>query len=85
MSDKRIMNAPAIALDEFVEGVVDVYPAKAAKKRRKHIVVRDPAEKQRIEANERTIPGIISQRGCCYAGCKGVVIDLMSALIDLSI
>lgn len=83
MSDKRIMNAPAIALDEFVEGVVDVYPAKAAKKRRKHIVVRDPAEKQRIEANERTIPGIISQRGCCYAGCKGVVIGPIGDVVHI--
>ncbi|PXF56965.1 MAG: nitrogenase molybdenum-iron protein alpha chain [Deltaproteobacteria bacterium] len=83
MSDKRIMNAPAIALDDFVEGVVDVYPAKAAKKRRKHIVVRDPAEKQRIEANERTIPGIISQRGCCYAGCKGVVIGPIGDMVHI--
>jgi nitrogenase molybdenum-iron protein alpha chain len=27
-----------------------------------------------IAANVRTIPGIITQRGCCYAGCKGVVL-----------
>ena len=58
-----------------VEDILQAYPKKVAKKRGKHIVVRDPSqEKQEIGANVRTTAGIITQRGCAYAGCKGVVV-----------
>ena len=36
-----------------------------------------------IAANSRTIPGIITQRGCCYAGCKGVVLGPTRDIINL--
>lgn len=48
------------------------YPPKVARNRAKHIILNE--ETAEIAANARTIPGIISQRGCCYAGCKGVVL-----------
>ncbi|MGC9504219.1 nitrogenase molybdenum-iron protein alpha chain [Baaleninema sp.] len=58
-----------------VEEIVTAYPKKVAKKRGKHIVVRDPSiPDQEIQANARTTPGIITQRGCSFAGCKGVVV-----------
>lgn len=57
------------------EKLLKVYPTKVARKRSKHIVINDPEPEKRpeIEANVRTVPGIITQRGCTYAGCKGVV------------
>ena len=70
---KSNMN-PTTAQEEFVKDVISVYPNKVAKKRLKHIVVKSDGENPEIEANVRTAPGIITQRGCCYAGCKGVVI-----------
>jgi nitrogenase molybdenum-iron protein alpha chain len=59
---------------EAIEDIISAYPKKVAKKRSKHIVVRDPEQEQQIGANARTTPGIITQRGCAYAGCKGVVV-----------
>lgn len=84
MKEKRSMKVQTFDLDDFVEEVVNLYPAKVAKKRRKHIVVRDPSEEQQIEANVRTVPGIITQRGCCYAGCKGVVIGPIGDMVHIT-
>ncbi len=56
------------------EKLLHDYPPKVARKRSKAILVNDPAKSQEIQANVRTIPGILTMRGCTYAGCKGVVI-----------
>jgi nitrogenase molybdenum-iron protein alpha chain len=63
------------------------YPAKVARKRSRHFVVNQKTDTQHcaaIEANVRTIPGIISQRGCCYAGCKGVVMGPTRDIVNLT-
>jgi nitrogenase molybdenum-iron protein alpha chain len=57
--------------------LTDKYPAKVARKRAKSIIVNEVGPEQEvpaIQANVRTIPGIITMRGCAYAGCKGVVL-----------
>lgn len=69
--------------EKFVKEVVSVYPNKVAKKRLKHMVVKSDCESPEIEANVRTIPGIITQRGCCYAGCKGVVIGPIGDMVHI--
>ncbi|PKM94670.1 MAG: nitrogenase molybdenum-iron protein alpha chain [Firmicutes bacterium HGW-Firmicutes-1] len=61
-------------INKVVEKVLDSYPAKVMKNRKSHTVIRDTGKTQEIDANTRTIPGIITNRGCAYAGCKGVVI-----------
>lgn len=68
------------------EDLLKVYPAKVARKRAKQIVVNsfDPLQKQEIGANVRTIPGIITQRGCTYAGCKGVVLGPTRDILNLT-
>ena len=53
------------------EEILKKYPPKLAKKRAKSLVINDPEVDQEIVANVRTAPGIITQRGCTYAGCKG--------------
>ncbi|MEI7502836.1 MAG: nitrogenase component I subunit alpha, partial [Paludibacter sp.] len=50
----------------------------------KSIIVNDPEAIQQIQANVRTIPGIISQRGCTYAGCKGVVLGPTRDIINIT-
>ena len=55
------------------EEILKKYPPKLAKKRAKAIVINDPDIEQEIMANVRTAPGIITQRGCTYAGCKGEI------------
>ncbi len=70
--------------EEFIETVLEAYPPKVARKRRKSIVANEPGEVQEIQANVRTIPGIITQRGCTYAGCKGVVLGPTRDIINLT-
>jgi len=67
--------------------IMDKYPPKVARKRSKHFVVNKKIDEENyapIQANVRTIPGIISQRGCCYAGCKGVVMGPTRDIINLT-
>ncbi|MDR3282265.1 MAG: nitrogenase component I subunit alpha [Candidatus Methanoplasma sp.] len=57
------------------ETILGKYDPKVYKNRKDHMVAidHDGSEKQ-ISANTRAIPGIMTHRGCCYAGCKGVVL-----------
>jgi len=53
------------------------YPTKVARKRDKQMLPNTVTEGDKvpeIQVNARTAPGIITQRGCTYAGCKGVVV-----------
>ncbi len=64
------------------------YPPKVARKRAKQIVVnRQEAELEgspEIMANVRTIPGIITMRGCTYAGCKGVILGPTRDIVNIT-
>lgn len=65
------------------EEILAKYPPKIARKRAKAMVINDPKVDQEIQSNVRTIPGIITQRGCTYAGCKGVVLGPTRDIINL--
>ncbi|MCX7725367.1 MAG: nitrogenase component I subunit alpha [Chitinispirillaceae bacterium] len=74
-------------LNEIIEEIHLKYPPKVSKKRKKQIVVNKigPAgETKEIMANVRTIPGIITMRGCCYAGCKGVVLGPTRDILQIT-
>lgn len=71
---------PALAREEMLK----IYPPKTRKKRAQQIVLNDPASPPEIAANTRTIPGIISQRGCTYAGCRGVVMGPIYDLLQIT-
>jgi nitrogenase molybdenum-iron protein alpha chain len=64
--------------------MLKIYPAKTGKKRGKQIVLNDPEAPPEIGANTRTIPGIITQRGCTYAGCRGVVMGPIYDLLQIT-
>jgi len=65
------------------EELIQKYPAKVAKKRSKSIVINDPEIIPEVQANVRTVPGIITQRGCSYAGCKGVVLGPTRDIVNI--
>ncbi len=76
-----------IEAEKVKEEILRRYPPKVARKRAKHIVVNrlDPEDGvPEIQSNVRTIPGIISQRGCCYAGCKGVVLGPTRDIVNIT-
>lgn len=69
---------------EVREEMLKVYPPKTRKKREKQILLNDPDAPPEIGANTRTIPGIITQRGCTYAGCRGVVIGPIYDIVHIT-
>lgn len=64
--------------------MLKIYPAKTGKKRSKQIILNEPDAPPEIGANTRTIPGIITQRGCTYAGCRGVVMGPIYDLLQIT-
>jgi nitrogenase molybdenum-iron protein alpha chain len=66
------------------------YPKKARRKREKQVVINEKAKADdgiavpQIGANARTLPGIITQRGCCYAGCKGVILGPTRDIVNIT-
>lgn len=67
--------------------LISKYPSKLAKKRAQQILVNDVAADKSVPellANARTAPGIITQRGCTYAGCKGVVLGPTRDIVNIT-
>ena len=81
MSEKKVTFSDP---SEIKEEILQKYPSKVAKKRAKGMIINDPETAPEIQANIRTIPGIITQRGCTYAGCKGVVLGPTRDVINLT-
>jgi nitrogenase molybdenum-iron protein alpha chain len=79
MEANRIYPDPALVREELIQK----YPTKVAKKRSKSIIVNDPDTIPEVQANVRTVPGIITQRGCSYAGCKGVVLGPTRDIVNI--
>jgi len=80
---KKIINETP-DLSTFKDEILEIYPKKVGKKRAKSIVLSDPDTIPQIQANVRTIPGIITQRGCTYAGCKGVVLGPTRDIVNIT-
>lgn len=89
MSEETIINGtiervegltPEALREEMLQGL----PKKTQRKRAKQILPNDPENPPEIGANSRTIPGIITQRGCTYAGCRGVVIGPISDILHIT-
>jgi nitrogenase molybdenum-iron protein alpha chain len=74
---------PHTVKDELLKA----YPKKTARKRAEQIVVNERQADGTvpvIKANVRTTPGAITQRGCTYAGCKGVVIGPTRDILSIT-
>ncbi|HKK81874.1 MAG TPA: nitrogenase molybdenum-iron protein alpha chain [Prolixibacteraceae bacterium] len=84
MEEKKILKNKMPDVSEFKEEILKKYPVKVAKKRAKAIVLNDPDAVPEIQANVRTVPGIITQRGCTYAGCKGVILGPTRDVINIT-
>ena len=68
------------------EEMLGKYPPKVARKRAKQIMINEALENDtpEITANVRTIPGIITMRGCTYAGCKGVILGPTRDIVNIT-
>lgn len=71
-------------MKEVIEKVLEKYPAKTYKNRKEHMVIKTSDEEiPQIVANTRTVPGVITNRGCCFAGCKGVVLGPLKDMVHI--
>ncbi|WP_285906955.1 nitrogenase molybdenum-iron protein alpha chain [Pseudodesulfovibrio pelocollis] len=72
---------------DIKEELLKKYPPKVARKRAKQIMINEAQESEtppEIVANVRTIPGIITMRGCTYAGCKGVIMGPTRDIVNIT-
>jgi len=84
---KYEVNGTEMTPEDIKNEMTRIYPSKVARKRAKHIMVNkvcDDGCVPEIESNVRTIPGIITQRGCSYAGCKGVVLGPTRDIVNIT-
>jgi len=73
--------------EKVMSELIAKYPTKVARKRAKQIVINKvggDCEVPEIQSNVRTTPGLIGQRGCCYAGCKGVVLGPTRDIVNIT-
>lgn len=80
-----------ITSESIREEMLEAYPKKSRRKREKQIIINKKTTEEdgtitlpQIGANTRTIPGIISQRGCTYAGCKGVILGPTRDIVNIT-
>ena len=70
---------------ELIETVLEAYPEKAAKKRAKHLGVYESDKADcGVKSNVKSLPGVMTVRGCAYAGSKGVVWGPIKDMVHVS-
>jgi len=70
---------------QVLEEVLQKYPEKTAKKRAKHLAVNDSnCDTCGVKSNIKSVPGVMTARGCAYAGSKGVVWGPVKDMVHLS-
>ncbi|HLB25125.1 MAG TPA: nitrogenase molybdenum-iron protein alpha chain [Nitrospirota bacterium] len=79
--------------NDFLQELLKGYPEKARKNRAAHIAVKDTTEGGSgspacgtcaIKSNVKSVPGVMTARGCAYAGSKGVVWGPIRDMVHLS-
>src|SRR6266508_1475398 len=70
---------------DLIEEVLKAYPEKTAKKRVKHLnSFEDGKTDCNVKSNIKSLPGVMTIRGCAYAGSKGVVWGPIKDMIHIS-
>ncbi|BCB26075.1 nitrogenase molybdenum-iron protein alpha chain [Sulfurimicrobium lacus] len=70
---------------ELIQEVLAAYPEKSAKKRAKHLNVYEEGKPDcGVKSNIKSLPGVMTVRGCAYAGSKGVVWGPIKDMVHIS-
>ena len=79
--------------EKLIEEVLSAYPDKSRKRRAKHLDVAtdkgtdeqgQPLTECDVKSNIKSIPGVMTVRGCAYAGSKGVVWGPIKDMVHIS-
>ncbi len=83
---QKLVNLTNKDLSDLKEELLKKYPPKVARKRAKQFMINEASDGNppEIQANVRTIPGIITMRGCTYAGCKGVILGPTRDIVNIT-
>src|ERR1700752_1759437 len=69
----------------LIKEVLEVYPEKTSKRRAKHLNVHEQGKSDcGVKSNIKSIPGVMTIRGCAYAGSKGVGWGPIKDMIHIS-
>ena len=69
----------------LIADVLSEYPPKTAKRRGKHLNVYEEGDSDcGVKSNIKSIPGVMTVRGCAYAGAKGVVWGPIKDIVHVS-
>lgn len=71
---------------ELIEKVLEAYPEKSRKNRAKHLKPnqQDCNNGCGVKSNIKSVPGVMTARGCAYAGSKGVVWGPIKDMVHIS-
>lgn len=78
------MSVPVEKTQEMIDEILKAYPEKVATKRAMHIKPNNSSIGCPVKSNMKSIPGLMTARGCAYAGSKGVVWGPVKDMIHLS-
>ncbi len=74
--------------EALIKEVLEQYPEKSAKRRARHLNVSktDDAGNSScgVKSNIKSVPGVMTIRGCAYAGSKGVVWGPIKDMVHIS-
>ncbi len=73
--------------EKLIDEVLEVYSEESAKNRREHLYMVGEKEEVKgscVTSNKKSIPGLMTVRGCAYAGAKGVVWGPVKDVIHIS-
>jgi nitrogenase molybdenum-iron protein alpha chain len=87
MSDKirKVEGITKESTEALIAETLSIYPEKAKKKRAPHLGANDQASGSAcVKSNKKTVPGVMSARGCAYAGAKGVVWGPIRDMVHVS-
>jgi nitrogenase molybdenum-iron protein alpha chain len=72
-------------IEQAVDSVLEALPEKARKKRARHVtVLKEGATRCDVKSNMKSVPGVMTSRGCAYAGAKGVVWAPIKDMVHIS-
>src|ERR1017187_7994158 len=70
---------------QVIEEVLEAYPEKFGKRRAKHLGTFEEGKPDcGVKSNIKSIPGVMTIRGCAYAGSKGVVWGPIKDMVHIS-
>ena len=70
---------------QMIGEVLGAYPEKFAKRRAKHLATYEADKGEcAVKSNIKSIPGVMTIRGCAYAGSKGVVWGPIKDMVHIS-